>query len=212
MVIKVLIFEDDEVLRQALHTLLDNSDKYHVAGAYGHADAAEVKTTELEPDVVLMDIDLPGTDGISAVGKIKEVDPQVSIIMYTQFEDEDRLFRSICAGADGYILKKTSPMHLFNSIEQAYLGGAPMSPSIAKKVLNTFRSQRIDCGKRYDLTPRESEILNLLVLGYSIKNIAAELFISYETVRSHLRNIYRKLHVNCGKEAIAKVLAERIVK
>jgi DNA-binding NarL/FixJ family response regulator len=136
--------------------------------------------------------------------------PEISIVMYTQFEDEDKIFRSLCAGADGYILKKTSPIILFQALEEVSNGGAPLSPAIAKKVLASFHTSS-NKALRYNLTPREIEVLKLLIKGYSVKYIAAELFICYDTCKSHLKNIYTKLHVNCGKEAIAKVLAERII-
>ncbi len=207
----VVIFEDNVVLRKSLCTLLESSERYRVLGDYGDALKAAEVVQEKRPDVVIMDIGLPQRDGIAAVQDIKETSPEISIIMYTQFEDDDKLFRSICAGADGYILKKTNPALLFDAIEQVCLGGAPLSPSIARKVLMSFRDERRSASKKFDLTPRELEILNLLVKGFSIKQIAADTFISYETVRTHLRNIYRKLHVNCGKEAIAKVLAEKII-
>jgi DNA-binding NarL/FixJ family response regulator len=129
--------------------------------------------------------------------------------MYTMFEDDDKLFKSLCAGANGYILKKTAPDKLHEAINEVICGGAPMSPSIARKVLHSFRvsGKIID----YDLSKREKEILLLLIEGYPTKQIASELFIAFDTVRTHLKNIYVKLHVNCGKEAIAKALKERIV-
>jgi DNA-binding NarL/FixJ family response regulator len=129
--------------------------------------------------------------------------------MYTMFEDDEKLFNSLCAGANGYILKKTSPYKLFEAINEVMEGGAPMSPTIAKRVLQTFQNK--SAARLYHLSPRETEILQLLIKGYSVKMIASELKIAFDTARAHLRNIYQKLHVNCGKEAIAKVLSEKII-
>lgn len=153
---------------------------------------------------------MPEKDGISAIPIIKESHPDVYIVMYTQFQDEDKIFQSLCAGADGYILKKTSPLALFSALKDVLNGGAPMSPIIARKVLESFQRKSKENSKKYNLTTREIEVLKLLVKGCSMKFIASELFISFETCKSHLKNIYIKLQVNCGREAIAKVLAERI--
>jgi DNA-binding NarL/FixJ family response regulator len=155
-----------------------------------------------------MDIDMPEEDGISGVRAIKETNPQTAVIMYTVFEDDEKIFQCLCAGANGYLLKKTSPSHLFEAIQQVMDGGAPMSPLIARKVLNSFQQGRKN---RYQLSEREVSVLQLLSKGYSTKMIAAELEIAFDTARFHLKNIYQKLHVNCGKEAIVKALSERIV-
>jgi DNA-binding NarL/FixJ family response regulator len=211
---KLVIFEDNEALRNSLVYLL-NSQNYNVVGDFNNVNDALTQINLTQPDLVIMDIDMPGKDGITAVGEIKEVRPETIIIMYTQFEDDERLFKSICAGADGYILKKTSPEKFFDAIKDVLNGGAPMSPLIAKKVINSFKMQKPAAGNstqlKYDLTNREAEILQLLTKGYSVKLIAHEMHIAYDTARSHLRNTYRKLHVNCGKEAIAILLAEKIM-
>lgn len=211
MAIRLVIFEDNEVLRHSLETLLDGTEEYEVVGAYANVLDVEAVIKTDDPDVVIMDIDMPVMDGISAIPAIKEVKPEVSVVMYTQFEDDEKLFSSLCAGADGYVLKRTSPLKLFEAISEVSKGGAPMSPAIAKKVLLSFRSRQNPERHHYDLTAREKEVLQLLIKGYSVKLIAAELNIAFDTSRSHLRNVYKKLHVNCGKEAIAKVLAEKII-
>jgi DNA-binding NarL/FixJ family response regulator len=205
----IIIFEDDDQLRNSLVVLLGNSNDYTVIG--NHADAMDAATIirRYKPDVVIMDINMPGKTGIQAVLEIKEARPQTFIIMYTMFENDENLFSSLCAGANGYILKKTSPFKLFEAINDVMEGGAPMSPTIAKRVLQSFEIK--SSGQQYHLTAREKEILQLLIKGHSIKIIAAELNISFDTARTHLKNIYPKLHVNCGKEAIAKVLRERII-
>ena len=205
----ITIFEDDDQLRDSLVVLIENSDDYTVSGNYPNANEAATIIRRDTPDVVIMDINMPGKTGVEAVSEIKEARPQTFIIMYTMFEDDENLFSSLCAGANGYILKKTSPFKLFEAINEVMEGGAPMSPAIARRVLQSFELK--STGQHYHLTTREKEVLQLLTKGYSIKNIAAELKISFDTARTHLKNIYNKLHVNCGKEAISKALRERII-
>jgi DNA-binding NarL/FixJ family response regulator len=209
MAASIIIFEDNDPLRESLMTLLNNSEGYQVTGDYRNVtDAANIIRRSC-PDVVIMDIDLPEKSGIEGVRIIKETKPETFVIMYTMFEDDEKLFNSLCAGANGYILKKTSPYKLFEAINEVMEGGAPMSPTIAKRVLQSFQNR--SAARQYHLSPRETEILHLLTKGCSIKMIAAELKIAFDTTRAHLRNIYQKLHVNCGKEAIAKVLSEKII-
>ena len=210
---KLAIYEDNEALRNSLVYLLNEQDGYKVVGDFNNVNDVKNQVRQCQPDLVIMDIDMPGKDGITGVEEIKEIRPETPIIMYTQFEDDERLFKSICAGADGYILKKTSPEKFFDAIKEALSGGAPMSPLIAKKVINSFKAAKNNNNiqLKYDLTNREAEILHLLTKGYSVKLIAHEMCIAYDTARSHLRNTYRKLHVNCGKEAIAILLASKII-
>ena len=189
--------------------LLDSDDNLNVVGDYPDCRKCDFYVLRDDPDVVIMDIDMPGKSGIDGVRMIKEARPETYVVMFTMFEDDDKLFRSLCAGANGYLLKKMSPDLLNEAIIEVMHGGAPMSPSIAKKVLHSFQqpTKIID----YALSKREIEILQLLIEGYPNKQIASELFIAFDTVRTHLKNIYTKLHVNCGKEAIAKALKERII-
>ena len=208
MPIKISIFEDNDRLRESLVALFRGLDEYEVSGDYNNCNDAATIARVYQPDVVLMDIDLPGNSGIKGVGMIKEARPQTAIIMYTVFEDNEKLFQCLCAGANGYLLKKTSPAKLIDAIQEVIAGGAPMSPVIARKVLDTFQHGKTN---KYDLTPREVEVLQLLNKGFSAKMIGAELNISFDTARYRLKNIYQKLHVNCGKEAIAKALGEHIV-
>jgi Response regulator containing a CheY-like receiver domain and an HTH DNA-binding domain len=208
MAIRIAIFEDNDALRESLVYLLKNATGYEVIGDYNNCREAATVARVYEPDVVLMDIDMPEQNGIQGVKAVKEARPQTSVIMYTVFEDDEKLFQCLCAGANGYLLKKTSPSYLFEAIQQVAEGGAPMSPSIARKVLNSFQQGK---SKQYQLSSREVEVLQLLIKGYSAKMIAVELSISFDTARFHLKNIYSKLHVNCGKEAIAKALSEHIV-
>ena len=185
MSIRLVIFEDNETLRNSLGILLGSSGDYEVIGAYGDVIQVEQVIQSTQPDVVILDIDMPKLDGISAIPLIKQVVPEISVVMYTQFEDDDRLFRSLCAGADGYVLKKTTPLKLFEAIAEVHKGGMPMSPAIAQKVLNSFREKPKLKHQDYSLTSREIEVLQLLVKGYTVKYIAAELHMAFETCRSH---------------------------
>jgi DNA-binding NarL/FixJ family response regulator len=170
---------------------------------------------DLKPDVILMDIEMPGISGVEAVKIIKKNFPDIIIVMQTVFEDDDKVFDAICNGASGYLLKDTPPARLMESIVEAYQGGAPMSPSIARKTLNLFQqflSPFADAKHEdYNLSPREKDVLICLVKGFSYKMIAAECTISFDTVRSHIRNIYHKLHVASMSEAVAKAIKERLV-
>ena len=208
MAVKIIIFEDNDRLRESLVALFNGMDGYELIGDYNNCNEAGTIARVYQPDVVLMDIDLPGESGIKGVQLIKEARPQTSIIMYTVFEDEDKLFQCLCAGANGYLLKKTPMARLLDAIQDVIDGGAPMSPSIARKVLSSFQQGKKN---KYQLSTREVTVLQLLTKGYSTKIIAAELGVTFYTARFHLKNIYQKLHVNCGKEAIAKALAEHII-
>ncbi|MCB0686574.1 MAG: response regulator transcription factor [Saprospiraceae bacterium] len=208
MPVRIVIFEDNDRLRQSLAFLLQCQPLFEVCGDYGDCLNATEIVRSFTPDVVLMDIDMPGQSGIEGVRVVKETRPETSVIMYTVFEDNDKLFQCLCAGANGYILKKTAPSKLFDAIQEVLDGGAPLSPSVARKVLDSFKQKSTNI---YNLTAREMEVLTLLGKGFSSKMISSELFISFDTTRSHLKNIYHKLHVNCGKEAIAKALREHII-
>ncbi len=209
MPISLIIFEDNERLRESMAVLLNGVEDFKVIGDYSDCNEADTITRVFKPDVVLMDIDLPGDSGVQGVRKVKEARPSCCVIMYTVFEDDEKLFQCLCNGANGYLLKKTSPSRLIEAIREVMEGGAPMSPSIARKVLNSFQGTR--SANRYDLSEREMQVLQHLINGHSSKIIADKLNISFHTVRSHLKNIYTKLHVNCGKEAIAKALGEHIL-
>jgi DNA-binding NarL/FixJ family response regulator len=208
MPVSIVLFEDNDRLRESLAYLLNSDPNYEVKGDFDNCNQAAGIIEQLKPDVVLMDIDMPGKTGISGVAMVKQTRPETAVIMYTVFEDDERLFQCLCAGANGYLLKKTPPARLFDAIREVLEGGAPMSPIIARKVLNSFH-QKTD--NQYNLTSRETDVLQLLIKGNSIKIIADELNMAFDTVRSHLKKIYLKLHVNCGKEAIAKALNEKLL-
>lgn len=206
----IVIFEDNARLRESLKILLEGVEGYTVCGDYENCSDAAAIVEEHEPEVVIMDIDMPGVDGIEGLRIIKERSPKTHIIMHTVFEDDERLFKCLCSGANGYILKNTSFVSLLDAIDNVLHGGAPLSPAIAKKVLQSF--QVPSNGRlKYNLSEREAEILKYLVKGYSYKMIAATCSISMDTVRAHIRNIYNKLHVNCGREAVVIALRDHIV-
>lgn len=192
-----------------MKVLLEEVEGFEVAGDFGTAEKADKIVEKLQPDVALMDIDMPSVNGIEGLRLIKRAKPDLAIIMHTVFEDDQRLFDSLCAGASGYLLKNSTFTQLLEAIEDVQNGGAPMSPSIAKKVLSSF--QKRTPKSNYGLSAREMEVLRYLVKGYSYKMIAAALFVSLTTIQSHIRNIYTKLHVNCGREAVVIALRDKIV-
>jgi len=212
MNIRVTIFEDNKSLRQGLQQLINGSDGFTCAGAFEDCLDLIKNIEDSKPDVVLMDIEMPGINGIEAVGMIKESFPELKILPQTIFEDSDKIFRSILAGASGYILKNTSPSRFLEFIKETYEGGAPVSPSVATKVLQMV-VDRSPAGKvnNFNLSEREKEVLSCLVKGMSYKLIADACFISIDTVRGHIRNIYEKLHVHSKSEAVAAALKGNIV-
>ena len=208
---KIVIYEDHNSLRDHLTILLDGTEGFSVVGAFPNCQNVETDMTTLEPDIVLMDIDMPEVNGIEGVDRIKRVNPAILVLMHTVFDDNDRLFAAIEAGADGYLLKKTRPAKLIEAIEETYKGGSIMTPSVARRVMARFKALNLKPDNPYGLSDREIQILKLLTEGYSYKGIAAECFISMETVSTHLRHIYTKLHVNCATAAVAKAIRERLV-
>lgn len=209
--IKVLIYEDNPQLREGLTMLIDGSDGFSVAAAYKNCDHVIDETEAWKPDVILMDIDMPGTNGIEGLKKLRAVNNSVKILMLTVFDDNKNVFDSIKNGANGYILKKTPPARLLEYIAEAASGGAPMTASIASQVLKMFSQLNIQQSEDYNLSEREKQVLQLLVDGYSYKMIAANMFIAIDTVRSHIKKIYEKLHVNSKSEAVAKAFKDRIL-
>jgi len=208
---QILIFEDNPRLRQSLELLLNDEENFSVAASFPDCDEAGKMVEEYKADLVVMDIDMPGIGGVEGVKRIKQSHPEVKVVMHTMFDDDTRIFDSLCAGADGYLLKKTSPVQLVTALQEVMHGGAPMSPFVAQKVFQFFR-QKENRQDEFNLTAREKEILELLVKGNSYKMIADKCFVSIDTVKKHLQNIYHKLHVSCGTEAVAKALQHKIVK
>lgn len=208
----VALFEDNIKLRESLMQLINAEEDLVCTGAFADANNLILKMDKSKPHVVMMDINMPGLSGIEAVRIIKEKYPLVNIMMQTVFEDDDKIFAAICAGASGYMLKKTIPQKMIEAIRETYMGGAPMTASVASRVLQMFRSY-MDSGKYefIDLSVREKEILTLLVAGKSYKAIAAICFISIDTVSTHVHHIYEKLHVHSKSEAVAKAINQKLV-
>lgn len=211
MAYKLVIFEDNARLRQSLELLLNDEVTFKVMGAYPDCKKAVQVIEQTAAELAVMDIDMPGMSGVEGVKQIKSIYPEVKIVMHTVFDDDTRIFDSICSGADGYLLKNTAPLQLIQSLEEVMKGGAPMSPFVAQKVFQFFR-QKPAVNDDYNLTNREKEVLELLVKGNSYKMIAHTCGVSIDTVKRHLQNIYHKLHVNCGTEAVAKALQHKIVR
>lgn len=211
MIIPLVIYEDNARLRQSLELLLGEEAGFRLLGAFPNCIQVLQQMKSLGPELVIMDIDMPGMNGIEGVKKIKSSYPDIKVVMYTVFDDDNRIFECICAGADGYLLKNTSPIKLLQSLEELSEGGAPMSPFVAQKVFQFFRQNNAKQGS-FNLTEREKEILALLVRGNSYKMIAEKSSIGIDTVKKHLQNIYHKLHVNCGTEAVAKALQHKIIR
>lgn len=202
----VSIVEDDAAVRDALRVLLNGTPGFRCAST--HADAADAlaQLPQKNVDAVLVDINLPGASGIECVRRLKRLKPSLSLIMFTVHEDRERLFESLAAGANGYILKHTPPAEILTAIREVVAGGAPLSPSIARRVLQHFHRAAPAKDELEKLSPRESEILHQLSVGYTAKEIGGTLGLSGETVRNHLKSIYAKLHVHNRTEAVVKYL------
>ncbi len=210
--INVVIFDDNNYRRESLEMLLQMTGNIKCSGTFPDCInlAEDIKATN--PDVVLMDIDMPEINGIEATEMIKKYFPSVHVLMQTVFDDNEKVFASICAGAEGYILKKSTPAQIIKAVEDVYNGDAAMTGSIAKQVLEAFRNQKFfQTPANFSLTNKEKIILSGLVNGLSYKMIAAENNISYHTVNSHVKKIYEKLHVHSVSEAVAKAIKEKIV-
>lgn len=210
--IRVAVFDDNKPRRDLLQMLIDSTEGFSCVGAFEDCGNVIKNISSNISDVVLMDIDMPKVNGIDGMILIKKEFPKVKVLMQTVFEDEEKIFRAIVAGADGYILKKTPPSKLMDAITEVMEGGAPMTPAVARQVLLLFNNKHSKVSKNnFDLTKREQEILAMLVKGDSYKMIANECNISYATVNSHISHIYTKLHVNSGTEAVAKAVKEKLV-
>lgn len=210
--IKVAIFEDNRSLREGLATMINGTTGFECVGAFPNCNHLLKNISQARPDVVLMDIEMPGISGIEAVALIKEEFPEMKILMETIFDDDEKIFNSICAGAEGYILKHTSPAEIMEAITEIHEGGSPMTPSIANRVLKMVKDKPAFSQKEsFDLSVREKEILFCLVKGMSYKMVAHTCFISIETVNVHIKNIYRKLQVHSKSEAVIKAIKGKIV-
>lgn len=209
--IRVGIVEDQRRMREGLCTLIEGSEGFACVGAWGSIEEALAAEWSDAPDVVLTDLGLPGIGGIEGIPKLRQLHPRAAIVVLTVYEDNDRIFRALCAGANGYLLKNTAPARLLESLRDAVNGGAPMSPEIARQVIEVFRRFRPPERAQYNLTPHEIRLLKMLVEGHSYKTAARELQVSVNTVAFHIQSIYGKLQVHSKSEAVARALRENLL-
>lgn len=210
--IRVAIFEDNKHLRETLQILLDGTTGFSCVGAYPDCRDLIPHLKANQCEIVLMDIEMPGMTGIEATKIIKENLPHVQVLIQTVFFDDEYIFKAICAGASGYILKSTSLAQYIESIREVHSGGSPMTPGIARRMLELFKHHvHPPSDMSYHLTEKEKIVLQNLVSGKSYKMIADHMQISFDTVKTHIKNIYTKLHVHSGSEAVAKAILEKIV-
>ena len=210
-IIKTVIVEDQRELREGLQTLINFTDGFKCTGAFRTMEEALARLKHEKPDVVLSDIGLPGMSGIEGIRKMKEMYPDLLILMLTVYDDNERIFDALCAGACGYLLKRTPPSKLLENIREAVTGGAPMSPEVATRVIKLFRDVRPPERVDYDLTPHETRLLKLLVEGHNYTTAADELGVSYNTIKFHMRHIYEKLQVHSKSEAVSKAIRDRVI-
>lgn len=211
--IRVAVFEDNKHLRETFEFLLNTAPGFTCTGAYRDCRNLLTNLEVASCDIVLMDIEMPGMNGIEATKLIKENFPSINILIQTVFFEDEYIFNAICAGASGYILKSTTPDGYLDAIRDVNAGGSAMTPGIARRVLELFKTnlQPLAPSKDYNLTNQEKKVLQLLVAGKSYKMIAAELFVSVDTVKTHVTNTYAKLHVHSGTEAVSVALRDKIV-
>jgi DNA-binding NarL/FixJ family response regulator len=208
--LRVGIIEDQPKIREGLRALIDGTDGYRCVGAFGSMEEALAKFEV--PDVLLVDIGLPGMSGIEGTRRLRDLYPGLAVLMLTVYDDDRRIFDALCAGASGYLLKKTPPARLLESLNEVVGGGSPMSPEVARRVVALFREIHPPDRADHQLTPHEIRILTLFVEGHNYKTAAGELHVSINTIRFHMRSIYGKLHVHSKSEAVSKALRNRIVR
>ena len=202
--ISVSIVEDMADVRQKVKHIIEDSEEFICLSTYSNAESALEELPKLNPDIVLMDINLPGMSGIECIKKVQKKSPQIQFMMFTIYENSEQVYEALAAGASGYLLKKTPPEKILEALKELYEGGAPMSTHIARKVVSFFQKENKAAGEMTQLSNREKEVLALLSKGFLYKEISDQLFISIGTVRQHIHNIYEKLHVQNRMEAINK--------
>lgn len=210
-VIETMIVEDQRDLREGLTTLVNFTPGFKCVGSFRTMEECIARIKHEQPDVILSDIGLPGMSGIEGIRIIKEMYPELVVLVLTVYDDNEKIFDALCAGASGYLLKQTEPAELLKSVREAVGGGAPMSPEVAARVIKLFREVRPPERVDYDLTPHETRLLKLLVNGYNYVTAAEELKISYNTIKFHVRNIYDKLQVHSKSEAVAIAMRDRLI-
>lgn len=206
--IRVAIIEDNRSIREGLRCLIAGTPGFEVTGAYASAEDAMERVPQSSPDVVLVDLGLPGVSGAEGIRLLKAKKPNLPFLVLSVYDDDHRIFEAICAGACGYLLKKTPPAKLLECIQETVAGGAPMSPEVARRVVDLFRTVRPPAQANYGLTAHELRLLRLLVEGHNYKTAAAEIGVSINTVSFHMRRIYEKLQVHSKSEAVAKALRD----
>ena len=209
--IRVAIIEDERRIREGLEALINGTEGYRCTATFRSMEDALARPWSEAPDVVLVDIGLPGMSGLDGLRLLRERYPDSALLTLTVYEDDERIFDALCAGACGYLLKRTPPAKLLESLREAKHGGAPMSPEVAQRVISLFRTIRPPEHAGYDLTPHEMRLLKLLVEGHNYKSAAEELGVSFHTVAFHVQNIYEKLQVHSKSEAVAKALRHRLI-
>jgi DNA-binding NarL/FixJ family response regulator len=211
--INVAIVEDNDTIRDGLAALINGTAGYTCVGRYPDCESFLIKLKDISVDVVLMDIALPGISGIEGVKRAIEIKPDLDVLMLTIYDDSEKIFDALCAGACGYLVKKTPPSKLLEAIKEVHEGGSPMSSNIARQVIKAFKEfKETDTVKEdYYLSKREKEVLILLAEGNNYQQIAEQLFISVDTVRHHIKNIYKKLHVHTQSEAVAKAIRKKLI-
>lgn len=209
--VKIAIVEDIPDIREGLATLINFSEGFTCTDAFSSMEEAIPRIRRNPPDVLLSDIGLPGMSGLEGIKILKEQFPNMTVLMLTVYNDDDRIFEAICGGASGYLLKRTPPLKLLENIRDAASGGAPMSPEVAMRVIQLFREMQPPEPVDYSLTPHETRLLKLLVEGHNFSTAAKMLNVSVNTIKFHMRNVYDKLQVHSKAEAVAKALQSRIV-
>jgi DNA-binding NarL/FixJ family response regulator len=209
--IRVAIVEDQRRTREGLRALIDGSEGFVCVGAWSSMEEALADSWTPPPHVMLMDLGLPGMSGIEGIALLRKRSPETALVVLTVYEDNDQVFRALCAGATGYLLKNTTPAKLLEGLQSAVNGGSPMSPEIARQVIELFRKFHPPERANYDLTPHEVRLLKLLVEGHSYKSAAFELGVSINTIAFHIQNIYGKLQVHSKSEAVARALNENLL-
>ena len=211
MSVHILLYDDNEAIRESLQTLIEEEPDFDVSAMLSNAETVEIDIGEIKPDVILMDIDMPGVNGVEAVKRIRRINSDVPIIMLTVFDDNENIFKAIYAGASGYILKRYASMEIPAAIRNVLSGGAPMTGTVAKKVLQMLPVAKTTEQEKTNLTIKETEILRLLINGYSYKMIADQVKIGIDGVRFHIKKIYDKLHVHSATEAVSKAIRDKLV-
>jgi DNA-binding NarL/FixJ family response regulator len=211
MAIRILLYDDNEALRASMEALLTEQPEFELLAAMPNAETVITDIKEMKPDVILMDIDMPVINGVEAVKTIRKTYEHLPVIMLTIFDDNENIFNAVCAGASGYILKRYATEEICDAIHNVMTGGAPMTGSVAKKVLMMVPQAKTADQEKSNLSKRETEILQFLVNGYSYKMIAGELKVSLDTVRFHIKKIYDKLHVHSATEAVSKAIKNKLI-